>query len=93
MRLAASLNPRGAIRILVTGGAGSIGSNFVHRLLRHTTHDGVVLDRLISAGNRVGLAELPEDRVRLEVATSATRPASRLLLTTLRMPLVHGSHR
>ncbi|MER6986983.1 NAD-dependent epimerase/dehydratase family protein [Micrococcus luteus] len=86
MRLAASLNTRGAIRILATGGAGSIGSNFVHHLLRHTTHDVVILDRLISAGNRVDLADLPEDRVRLEDATSVTCPAGRLLLIAPRMP-------
>ncbi|MDO5500604.1 MAG: NAD-dependent epimerase/dehydratase family protein, partial [Propionibacteriaceae bacterium] len=33
------------MRILVTGGAGFIGSNFVHHLVRQTDHDVVVLDK------------------------------------------------
>ena len=53
--------------IIVTGGAGFIGSNFVHHLVRETDHDVVVLDKLTYAGNRENLAGLPEDRVRLEV--------------------------
>ncbi|MPZ03177.1 NAD-dependent epimerase/dehydratase family protein, partial [Micrococcus luteus] len=55
------------MRILVTGGAGFIGSNFVHHLVRETDHDVVVLDKLTYAGNRDNLAGLPESRVRLEV--------------------------
>ena len=55
------------MRILVTGGAGFIGSNFVHHVVRETGHDVVVLDKLTYAGNRENLAGLPEDRVTLEV--------------------------
>ncbi len=43
-------------RVLVTGGAGFIGSNFVHRLLaRHPGAHAVVLDALTYAGRRENL--------------------------------------
>jgi dTDP-glucose 4,6-dehydratase len=48
--------------ILVTGGAGFIGSNFVHYVLQNTDHTVTVLDSLTYAGNRASLAGLPEDR-------------------------------
>lgn len=51
-------------RILVTGGAGFIGSNFVHYLVNETDHTVVVLDKLTYAGNRASLAGLSESRVR-----------------------------
>ncbi|SDQ79477.1 dTDP-glucose 4,6-dehydratase [Microbacterium sp. cf332] len=51
--------------LLVTGGAGFIGSNFVHHVLEHTDHTVIVLDKLTYAGNAASLAGLPEDRVRL----------------------------
>jgi dTDP-glucose 4,6-dehydratase len=50
--------------ILVTGGAGFIGSNFVHYAVANTEHSVTVLDALTYAGNRASLAGLPEDRVR-----------------------------
>ncbi|WP_309103247.1 dTDP-glucose 4,6-dehydratase [Microbacterium sp.] len=50
--------------ILVTGGAGFIGSNFVHYAVANTDHTVTVLDALTYAGNRASLAGLPEDRVR-----------------------------
>ena len=49
--------------ILVTGGAGFIGSNFVHYLVNHTDHHVTVLDALTYAGNLASLAGLPENRV------------------------------
>jgi dTDP-glucose 4,6-dehydratase len=49
---------------LVTGGAGFIGSNFVHHLLSHTDASVTVLDKLTYAGNRASLADLPADRLR-----------------------------
>jgi dTDP-glucose 4,6-dehydratase len=52
-------------KLLVTGGAGFIGSNFVHHVIRHTDHSVTVLDKLTYAGNRASLAGLPDDRVRL----------------------------
>lgn len=51
-------------RLLVTGGAGFIGSNFVHHVVEHTDHDVTVLDKLTYAGNLASLSDLPEDRVR-----------------------------
>ncbi|SCX30422.1 dTDP-glucose 4,6-dehydratase [Mycolicibacterium fluoranthenivorans] len=50
-------------RLLVTGGAGFIGSNFVHHAVEHTGHHLTVLDKLTYAGNRGSLAGLPDDRV------------------------------
>jgi dTDP-glucose 4,6-dehydratase len=44
-------------RLLVTGGAGFIGSNFVHRV-HHQVERLVVLDALTYAGNRANLADL-----------------------------------
>lgn len=52
------------MRLLVTGGAGFIGSNFVHHVIEHTGHDVMVLDKLTYAGNRASLDGLPEERVR-----------------------------
>ncbi|MCC9173118.1 dTDP-glucose 4,6-dehydratase [Arthrobacter sp. zg-Y179] len=54
--------------ILVTGGAGFIGSNFVHHLVRHTDYQVTVLDKLTYAANPRSLEALPQDRVRLVVA-------------------------
>ncbi|POX65924.1 dTDP-glucose 4,6-dehydratase [Microbacterium sp. Ru50] len=51
--------------LLVTGGAGFIGSNFVHHVIGNTDHSVIVLDKLTYAGNAASLAGLPEDRVRL----------------------------
>jgi len=39
------------MRILVTGGAGFIGSNFVRHVIETTSHDVVTLDRLTYAGD------------------------------------------
>ncbi|PJJ71214.1 dTDP-glucose 4,6-dehydratase [Diaminobutyricimonas aerilata] len=50
------------MKILVTGGAGFIGSNFVHHVIRNTDHTVTVLDLLTYAGNLASLAGLPEDR-------------------------------
>jgi len=48
-------------RVLVTGGAGFIGSNFVHRVLeRHPDTHVVVLDALTYAGRRENLDGIPE---------------------------------
>lgn len=50
-------------RLLITGGAGFIGSNFVRYLIRYTDHDMTVLDKLTYAGNRASLAGLPDARL------------------------------
>src|SRR5574340_786301 len=49
------------MRILVTGGAGFIGSAFVRRRLATTDDAIVVLDKLTYAGNRANLAEVEAD--------------------------------
>lgn len=49
-------------RLLVTGGAGFIGSNFVHHVLENTDHEVTVLDKLTYAGNRASLDGLPGSR-------------------------------
>jgi dTDP-D-glucose 4,6-dehydratase len=54
-------------RLLVTGGAGFIGSNFVRHVIDHTDHHVTVLDKLTYAGNRATLSGLPE-------TTSDVRP-------------------
>ena len=46
------------MRILVTGGAGFIGSNFVHHLLATSDDEVVVLDNLTYAGNLANLEDL-----------------------------------
>ena len=60
--------------IIVTGGCGFIGSNFVHHVVRE--HPGVrvtVLDKLTYAGNPENIAGLPEDRVELVVGDICDR--------------------
>ncbi|WP_454112197.1 dTDP-glucose 4,6-dehydratase [Microbacterium aurum] len=51
-------------KLLVTGGAGFIGSNFVHHVLAHTDDHVTVLDKLTYAGNLASLDGLPADRFR-----------------------------
>jgi dTDP-glucose 4,6-dehydratase len=46
------------MRILVTGGAGFIGSNFVHHLLENTEDDVLTLDSLTYAGSRENLEDV-----------------------------------
>ncbi len=54
--------------IIVTGGAGFIGSNFVHYVVNnHPDIHVTVLDKLTYAGNKANLAGLPADRVELVV--------------------------
>lgn len=61
-------------RLLVTGGAGFIGSNFVHHAVAHTDHHVTVLDKLTYAGNRASLEGLPADRVRFVKGDIADAP-------------------
>lgn len=50
--------------IIVTGGAGFIGSNFVHWIVDHQPDVHVtVLDALTYAGNRENLSGIPDDRM------------------------------
>lgn len=52
-------------KILVTGGAGFIGSNFVHYLLENTQHSVVVLDKVTYAANEKSLEGLDPARFEL----------------------------
>ena len=52
---------RAGDRLIVTGGAGFIGSNFVRQVLRHTRYRVVVLDKLTYAGSLESLKELEGD--------------------------------
>lgn len=51
-------------KLLVTGGAGFIGSNFVHYVLENTEDSVTVLDKMTYAGNMASLEGLPENRFR-----------------------------
>lgn len=52
------------LRLLVTGGAGFIGANFLHYVMAHTDFQVVVLDKLTYAGHESSLAGLPAGRLR-----------------------------
>lgn len=60
--------------LLVTGGAGFIGSNFVHHVVAHTDIRVVVLDALTYAANTASLGGLPEHRVELVVGDVRDAP-------------------
>ena len=64
------------MKVLVTGGCGFIGSNFVHRMLRTGASDRVTnLDNLSYAGNPENLREIENDPrytfVRADIADGA----------------------
>ena len=51
------------MKLLVCGGAGFIGSNYVRYVLNKRTDDSVVvLDKITYAGNRANLSDLTDDR-------------------------------
>src|SRR4051794_29777297 len=58
-------------RILVTGGAGFIGSNFVQHVVANTDAHVTVLDKLTYAATQESLEGLPADRVELVVGDIA----------------------
>ncbi|KRL07095.1 dTDP-glucose 4,6-dehydratase [Liquorilactobacillus hordei] len=61
--------------IIVTGGAGFIGSNFVHYVVNnHPEIHVTVLDKLTYAGNKENLAGLPAERVELVVGDIVDAP-------------------
>lgn len=57
--------------LLVTGGAGFIGSAFVHHVIVTTDHTVTVLDKLTYAGHEASLAGLSSERVRLVIGDIA----------------------
>ena len=66
------------MKLLVPGGAGFIGSNYVRRrLATHPDDSVVVLDRLTYAGRRENLADVPEERFELVEADIVDRDTVR----------------
>lgn len=59
--------------LLVTGGAGFIGSNFVHYLLDNTEHTVTVLDKMTYAANKASLDGLDGTRFNLMIGDIADR--------------------
>lgn len=57
--------------VLVTGGAGFIGSNFVRHLIEATDVSVTVLDKLTYAASRESIDDLPLDRCKLVVGDIA----------------------
>lgn len=49
------------MRLFITGGAGFIGSNYVHHILENTDDHVTVYDALTYAGNRENLADVEDD--------------------------------
>ena len=76
------------MRILVTGAAGFIGSNFVHYWLdRHPDDSIVALDLLTYAGNRASLDDV-EDRISFVQADIADLEAMEALLREQEIDIV-----
>ena len=51
------------MKLMITGGAGFIGSNFVHFVYKnHPDVQMIVLDKLTYAGNKANIADLLGDR-------------------------------
>jgi dTDP-glucose 4,6-dehydratase len=71
--------------IVVTGGAGFIGSNFVRLALRKTPSRVVVVDKLTYSGHRASLADCERDsRFAFVEADIADAPAMKAVLETHR---------
>ncbi|RAX50710.1 dTDP-glucose 4,6-dehydratase [Arthrobacter sp. AQ5-05] len=61
-------------RILVTGGAGFIGANFVHYLIEHSDTHLTVLDSLTYAGNLASLQGIPGPRLTVAIGDITEAP-------------------
>ncbi len=69
------------MRILITGGAGFIGSALIRHLLHHTEHQVLNLDKLTYAGNLESLASIASHpRYRFAQLDIADQPGVRALL-------------
>ena len=59
-------------KIIVTGGAGFIGSNFVHYVIKnHPEVHITILDKLTYAGNHANISGMPEESMKLVVGDIA----------------------
>jgi dTDP-glucose 4,6-dehydratase len=77
-----------SVRLLVTGAAGFIGSNFVHYWLEHHPDDRVVaLDLLTYAGNRASLSDV-DDRITFVEGDIGDLDAAEGLLAAERLEVV-----
>ena len=71
--------------LLITGGAGFIGSNFVHYALAHTHHRLVIVDKLTYAGSLLNIEQATADaRVTFVEADIADQAAMGRLFTAHR---------
>jgi dTDP-glucose 4,6-dehydratase len=71
--------------VIVTGGAGFIGANFVRYLLGETDSEIVIVDKLTYAGNLASLSGVKDDaRVRFVEADITDRPAMESVFRTER---------
>jgi len=69
------------LKLLITGGAGFIGSALVRKLIRQTPHSVCVIDKLTYAGNFASLAPVSDDpRFSFERIDIADGPAVRAVI-------------
>lgn len=92
-----NMQPQHAIRILVTGGAGFIGSAVVRHIIQHTDDHVLNLDKLTYAGNTESLAPISANpRYRFEQADICDRTELDRILADFRpqavMHLAAESH-
>lgn len=81
--------PKQSRRILVTGGAGFIGSALVRHLMAHTLHEVLTLDKLTYAGSLTTLdAVVNNPRHRFVRADICDREAVRAAITDFRPEII-----
>ena len=71
------------MRVVVTGGAGFIGSAVCRHFIADLKHDVVVVDKLTYAGNMASLAPVASSsRYAFEKCAADENPHARLICTT-----------